>query len=583
VLAFDRERIRLLNAELRHVIGALGSVSSGDPAANEAWWHVQSAVNDLQPWLDRLRDLAADRLMEEYRPLLGGGGDRAQFDVFLLQAGAGVTVTDDPLGAGSVPLADASVTALAAELDDEELLDLLEQLRVERVFHLQGTESDWATATTSGVEEIDRMIALIAASFGRVTVGTAPGGSDLESEGTDLGSVVDRLHPEIAGPLVAGLDTDSGSLAVLAASVLRRWLDRWNGMHDDSAWPHDSPADHLFAALAADPDAARAFLHDALAHPPGLHIVTATAIDPAAATAVVLAATDPATCPVAEAGLLVRPYIAHVLDEIGHPHVPYDGRYVDLLGAVVAPWLFQMTTRAPDWGWSQPEAAMELARVMRDSDALVDLIAARDRILFDIPIDLDDPTAMSRALHEISGLMGWLDSILHDETIADELSQRALWDLGWSLVGQLASTAVRFTGVGGVAGRGLNLAVGSSVDSTRAQFERHGWWGAPRPVDVVLSDAKKTLDWRRTVFASATAIAMVDALRSRGVTLTDPPGLPHPPSADDPATCISLEWFDEMQLWLDGVEEPARTSIDAAVSTMLNSYQTSDACHDLIR
>jgi hypothetical protein len=427
------------------------------------------------------------------------------------------------------------------------------------------------------VEEIDRMIALIAASFGRVTTSTADDGSD-----PDADVLVARLHPEMAGVLVASLDADSASLARLSAAVLRRWLDRWDGMHDDSASPHDSPADHLFAALAADADAARAFLHEALARPPGLHILTATALDPGAATAVMLTATDPATCSVTEAGTLVRPYITHVLDEIGHPGVPYDGRYVDMLGAVVAPWLFQMTTRAHDWGWSEPVAAMELARVLRDSDALVDLVAARDRILADIPIDLDDLGAMSKALHEISGLMGWLDTILHDEAIADELSQRALWDLGWSLVGQLASTAVRFTGVGGIPGRGLNLAVGSSIDTTRAMFERNGWWGAPRPVDVVSGDARQTLDWRRTVFASATATAMVDALRAQGATLPDPPGPPAPPASGATATCISLDWLVEVHVWLEEVDQPARSNIELAVTTMLNRSQTSSACHDLI-
>jgi hypothetical protein len=575
VLAFDRDRIRLLATELRLTIAALGSASNGDPMADEAWWYVERARNDLAPWLDRLRDLINDRSLEQYRPVLGGGGDRRRLDAFLLQHGAGRTVTDDPFG--DLPLDDATVTALAGRLDTDALVDLLEQLRVERGLHLQGTESDWATDTTNGAEEIDRVIALIATSFGRVTTTTSRGGPPA---GVD--AVLDRLHPEVAGLLVAALDIDGAALAALAAAVLRRWLDRSIVAHDDSAWPHDSPADHLFAALAADAAAARAFLHDALAHPPGLHILTASALDPAAATAVVLAATDPSTCPVAEAGVLVRPYITHVLDEIGHPHVKYDGRYVDMLGAVVAPWLFQMTTRAPDWGWSEPEAATELARVLRDSDALVDLVAARDRILAEIPVDLDDSAAMSRALHEISGLMGWLDTILHDEAIADELARRAVWDLGWSLVGQLASTAVRFSGVGGAAGRGLSLAVGASLDDTRARFERNGWWGAPRPVDVVTRDAQQVRDWRRTVLASATAVAMVDALRSQGVRLSDPPELPAPPTSSDSPTCASLDWLVEMQLWWEGIDDPVRSRIELAVTTMLNRGQTADACHDVI-
>lgn len=578
MLAFDRDRVRLLGTELRHAISALQTVSNGDPVAHEAWWHVQNAVDGLQPWLDRLRDLAGDRLMEQYRPLFGGGGDRREFDAFLLHHGAGRIVTDDPFGTTSTPLDDAAISALAARLDDDALVDLLEQLRVERGLHLRGTESDWATATSSGVEEIDRMIALIAASFGRVVSGTTgPHGAD-----TSVDPVLDRLHPEMAGWVVASLDADSASLARLAATVLRRWLDRWEGSHDDSAWPHDSPADHLFAALAADADAARAFLHEAMAHPPGLHIVTATALDPAAATAVVLAATDPATCPVNEAGLLVRPYLTHVLDEGKYPGVPYDGRYVDLLGAVLAPWLLQMTTRAPDWGWTEPEAVRDLARVLRDSDALIDLVAARDQILVTLPIDLDDPGAQSAALNEISGLMGWLDTILSHEAIADELSRRALWDLGWSMIGQLASTAVRFTGVGGVAGRGLNLTIGASLDTARARFERHGWWGAPRPVEVMLRDAESTRDWRRTVLASATATAIVDALRAQGVVLSSPPGPPEPPSPDDPVACVSLEWLREFRMWLDGVEGPERQTIELAVATMLNQYQTSEACHGLI-
>jgi hypothetical protein len=577
-LAFDRDRLRLLGTELRHAISALQAAGNADPVAPEAWWHAQNAVDDLQPWLERLRDLAGDRLMEQYRPLFGGGGDRRQFDAFLLHHGAGRIVTHDPFGTASTPLDDAAISALAARLDDDALVDLLEQLRVERGLHLRGTESDWATSTSGGVEEIDRIIALIAESFGRVVSGTTgPHGAD-----TAVDPVLDRLHPEMAGWVVAALDADSASLARLAATVLRRWLDRWEGSHDDSAWPHDSPADHLFAALAADADAARAFLHEAMAHPPGLHIVTATALDPAAAAAVVLAATDPATCPVNEAGLLVRPYLTHVLDEGKYPGVPYDGRYVDQLGAVLAPWLLQMTTRALDWGWTEPEAVRDLARVLRDSDALIDLVAARDRILATLPIDLDDPGAQSAALDEISGLMGWLDTILSDEAIADELSRRALWDLGWSMVGQLASTAVRFTGVGGVAGRGLNLTIGASIDTARARFERHGWWGAPRPVDVVLRDAESTRDWRRTVLASATATAIADALRAQGIVVSDPPGPPEPPSPDDPTTCVSADWLRDFRTWLSGVEGPERQTIELAVATMLNRYQTNEACYGLL-
>ena len=97
-----------------------------------------------------------------------------------------------------------------------------------------------------------------------------------------------------------------------------------------------------------------------------------------------------------------------------------------------------------------------------------------------------------------------------------------------------------------------------------------------------MRDAESTRDWRRTVLAAAAATAIVDALRAEGSTLPDPPGAPEPPSPDDETTCVSLEWRREFDTWSSSVEGPERETIELAVSTMLNPYQTSEACHGLL-
>jgi hypothetical protein len=64
--------------------------------------------------------------------------------------------------------------------------------------------------------------------------------------------------------------------------------------------------------------------------------------------------------------------------------------------------------------------------------------------------------------------------------------------------------------------------------------------------------------------------------------VSDPPGPPEPPSPDDPTTCVSADWLRDFRTWLSGVEGPERQTIELAVATMLNRYQTNEACYGLL-
>ncbi len=180
------------------------------------------------------------------------------------------------------------------------------------------------------------------------------------------------------------------------------------------------------------------------------------------------------------------------------------------------------------------------------------------------------------ALRDLSGMLGWLNEFVHEEQVADELADRFWWDVTWDVIGQVAALGVRSTGLGGTGGKIGNAVVGLSLDRVRSDAEARGWGPAPRPVAVVMAAGARSHDASRTLFAAATASAMVDALRDVGRRV-DPP-----PQPDLDAVCPSLTWLEEMDAWLGTVDEPERSAIRSAVDVVLNPGQASEACENLL-
>lgn len=324
--------------------------------------------------------------------------------------------------------------------------------------------------------------------------------------------------------------------------------------------------------LGTTPELARATLAAIERLEGGLGLLVHGESDPRAVTDLVARAVGDLAP--AHAGAIILPYARLVVGGGTYD----DDAYQALLGGLVAPFLLQFTSRATDWNLDQADAARLLAEILRDSDAMEELLAARDR--WSMPSTDGDIDATIASLDDIAGMLGWFDAIVHDEEIDDGLRERALWEVSWFAIGAGVNLAIRATGITGAVHTVTDRIADEVLARLQRQMELDGTFGAPRTDERIKADADARHDWRRATLAAAAASAAVHVLRAEGRHLPDPP--PPPPSPVD-GSCSSSDWLDGFDAWADRLDRRSRRLVHHAVRTVLNRYQAAEACFELGR
>ena len=331
MLAYDPDRVRLLQGATVRALDGLRAVRCTDPAAVDAVRLVRSAAEQLEStWLPLVgRVLSTDPLTRAQRRAEHIDAlDRSLIKV--MAEGYGWLVQQDPLSDNTAVVTAEQARALGAmlnQIDLEALLDDPEQLRwlAERLeiigrdptlsseflsnFHewaelcdrfggrralLLGDTGNGPTITTATtVDDLDAVLAGLAHTR-RSYLRTAS-----ESGCVDASSVVpqmDEMNPYSAALIVQYLGLDAASLARVADRLLQRWRNMpWEQQHgrppsDFSFSLGANTADILMQALLLAPGASAAFVALTVEHP---EVLFGTATDPTLAHRVILDADRP--------------------------------------------------------------------------------------------------------------------------------------------------------------------------------------------------------------------------------------------------------------------------------------------------
>lgn len=571
-MAFDRENLEALRTAMRRADEQLGSQISCDPLAlnvTSAVTRVRQALH--QKWLPILDGILQCMALEARNPVRIDPTDLQPVWLPLYMA-EGWRVVTDPMSPLTVSVAQA--TALGTSLADGDLDELLdtdaELVWLASVLAIiaddpaltvafrNGFDGDepWAEVFTQigaahgasgqnlafnpGTIEDQQRIALLVQLMGSL------GG--IYSSGPHSGrtgfypSAIDLIaEPYTAALIVAHVTLNSRMLAAASADILSRWYeevpDRF--VYPDLAGPGPNTADILFAALAADPAAATAFLLRVSARP---ELLLRTAHDDDNVERLLVAGTNPAHVSAELAGQILVPLIETIgAWSYGSLGVTVRGEdLAPLMGSALTPWLLQFGPRADEFGWTKGQGDSVLAWLLANG-AAANLAAGiadwHDRLAAE-PLIRDNGTVDIVTLNEMLEMFMQLEIAVRDAEISRAAADRILADAVFYLAETLLPSAARGSVVVGIA---ADVAMSVAAPAIRSWMEDQGWV-PPNAADAG-SAAQAKFGSRVADIAVLSVLGAVGQLIDAGKL---PPEVLDRLDLSNPTSCVATETADRL-------------------------------------
>ncbi len=331
-------------------------------------------------------------------------------------------------------------------------------------------------------------------------------------------AVLDRLDPYAAAQLLRHLRLHGEALAAACEQTLRRWHDGPppsdpRVMWTDAALAGDNTGDVLFALLAADQEAATAFVLRCTDRP---EVVLLSARSPQALAALLDAAL-PADLAPATAGAIVRPLTQWTFT-VGLLTIPFGSTDIadprPVVAAATTAWLPWFGPRAEAFGWSRRDGA-DAARMMFADDAgsraLAGALGTWTARLSTEEIVDDDGVLDQQLLSDMAATIGLIQRAIHDSAIDNAAMTRGCVEL----VLDAAQAAASFIPVVGpvaahTAGMARSLGRGG-IEATLDELDL-----LPPSVEEATADEDARRDRTSAAVAVAAVVAMVDRLIELG-------------------------------------------------------------------
>lgn len=563
LLAYHPEEVGRLHLAMCRALDELRRLSCHDPAAADAMRLVRTSAAQLETvWLPlAFRLLTNDPLSRRQRSDVGIGAlDQSLIKV--MAEGYGWSVQTDPLQDDTSVVTVEEARALGAMLnnvepqalaqDPERLAWLAQQLSIigadpvlSREFlanfdnwaplcnwlgwaHLLYSGGDPMQSDEAAAERVNGVVDGLAAIQWQGIV--ASGGPATIAAASDAVPQLDEMRPYAAALLVSNMPLTGVPLVTVAIDLMQRYLEQPMTSGTDGPWSdkdfNSGPktGDLLLPLILCDRGTTIAYVRAAIVTDPLLLFATTT--DHSLQQAALLTAVDPLFVDSAEAAAVILPLLAGFMGDdnasIDISRYGFDPDWHAVLGALVAPWLLELTDVRDTWGLTPEQRVALLEFIVRD-DAAMDALLARSQAIVDgLLIDAAQHDAPD--VDAVAGMLGTLLQLFVGEATRSEEINLTQWELVWTLT----STVIgMFTG--GVAS-GLAVDLGASVAQQVAA--ENGWFGAPDVGRATLTAGRA----RQVVFANAAAsVAAVVTQRLVDDGLL-PAGIEPPPSADATAT-----------------------------------------------
>ncbi|MEQ1702454.1 MAG: hypothetical protein ABMA25_20280 [Ilumatobacteraceae bacterium] len=563
LLAYQPDEVGRLHLAMRRALDELRTVTCHDPAAADAMRLVRSSAAQLETvWLPlAFRLLTTDPLSGRQRRTAGIGGlDQALIKV--MADGYGWSVQTDPLSDDASAVTVEEARALGAMLnqvdphalaeDPERLAWLAQQLAIiaadpvlSREFlanfhdwaplcnwlgwaHLLHSGGDPAQFDPDAAERITSVVDGLAAIQWQAIL--ASGGPDTIASADDAVPQLDGMQPYAAALLVSNMPLTGEPLVTVAIDLMQRYMDQPMTTGLDGPWGDKDfetgpkTGDLLLPLILCDRATTIAYVRAAIATDPLLLFATTT--DHSLPQAAMLTAVDPRYVTGPEAAAVILPLLTGFMaggdTTIDISRYGFDPNWHAFLGALVAPWMLELTDLRNTWGLTHEQRIALLEFIIRDDAAMAALLARSQAIVDGLLIDAEQHATTDA--DAVAGMLGTLLQLFVGEATRTAEIDHAQWELAWTMASTLVGT---LTG-------GIVSGVAANLGSTFGQqvVEANGWLGAPDVGDATLTAALA----RQVVMATAAA-SVADATTQR---LVDdgllPEGIEPPPPADATAT-----------------------------------------------
>lgn len=570
-MGFDRENLEALRTAMRRANEQLGSQSCCDPLAMTATHTVSKVQAALQlTWLPVLDGILQCMAMESRVPVRIGADDLQPVWLASRQE-MGWQIVTDPMQPLTVSIAQA--TALGESLADgdlEELLDTEAELIwlagvlaiiadepaltvafrnafdgdepwAEVFARIGGAHGDAGQhlAFNPGTIEDQQRLELLEQLIGSLTM-TYASGPHTGRTGF-YPTVITLVEPYTAALIVAHISLTPQMLVAASTDILSRWYEGFPDrfVYPDLAGPGPNTADILFAALAADPPAATAFLLR-ISDQPGL--LLRTAHDDGNVELLLIAGTNPGHVSAALAGQILVPLIETIgawsVGSLGT--APRGEDLAPLMGSVVAPWLLQFGPRAEEFGWRKDQGDLVLSWLLANGAAanLAAGIAGWHDRLASEPLIRDNGTLDIVALNEMLEMFMQLERAVRDSEVSRAAADRILADAIFYLAVTLLPNAARGSVVVGIA---ADVAMSAAAPAIRSWTEDQGWV-PPNEADA-RSAAQSKFGSRVADIAVLSVLGAVGQLIDSGKL---PPEVLDRLDLSNPAGCVATETADRL-------------------------------------
>jgi hypothetical protein len=375
-------------------------------------------------------------------------------------------------------------------------------------------------------------------------------------------TVIQQLDPYSAALLLTDLDLDSRVAADAAELVMTRWME---GHDDTRVWVDPltsgaNTADLLFVWLALDSQAARLFVERASRNP---EVLFRTSAFDRSVQELLLAATDPDSTTVVQAGAMIRPLIEWGVQHDGDISVASDGGIDELhsvLAIVIAPWLAQFAFNTDRWDWHRADGDAALRWVLNDAAALAAMRSVMDdawaQRLASTPLLDADGHVEPAALNETAGVFSSVYDVMLDLEL-DAAAQDDLW-LGVSLLVAQA-TASAFVTVPVVVAIAADLTMSAVSPFAQQLLERYFLGTGDRVADAKARFGSATADM--AVIAVVTAVGhLIDIGKLPADTLDSF-------DLDGDGDCETADTYDGIQHFIEALPDSTDPgSVDVLVA-----------------
>ncbi len=379
----------------------------------------------------------------------------------------------------------------------------------------------------------------------------------------DTATVLNTMHPYAAAMLVQHLHLPAGELAAVSVNLIRRY--RVGGWADvQRAGP--GTADLLMHTMLDTPGAPTAFML-LIAKDPAVALDSAHSRE--LAERLILEGTRPKNITTQHAADVVPPLVRYLLgSEASNSGFYGQGSRDNSVFAVdlIAPWLLQLTaTHRNDWHFANGEGARLLMAVIDDGDAFARLAQRRTEIAAGLGATIaTGGNNGRRAIEDLAAILGLVDTLVRQRSIAHTAEARELWNVGFALISVAAAQLPggAFTTVG----------TGVALTGLRKLLVQHGI--APKSAKAEDHDTLYALDWQTTVAAATVVCLTFDEMTRSGriAANTPAPPLPNPHTATPGA-----RYSSDFETWLDSAQ------LGSAAAVLFGLKQTLASNHETER